>query len=112
MWLESYGTYYHDWARNSVGNAHKLCELFPHLVHIEKESLNHPTFLQLDDLYQRHYNITQNYCLHIYGKTSHYVPGNPNDLDGYDCTVGDALRLVLYDKYDIRSNVTSNGHKI
>jgi len=112
IWLESYGTFYAErWGKNSVNAAHKLWQLFPHLVHIELESLNHPTWQHLDDLYRNHYNLTQNYCLHIYTRNRKHKPGNLQELDGYNCTLGDALRLVLYGKADLRSSKTSNGYQ-
>ena len=78
---------------------------------MELEALNHPTWLNSDELYKNHYSITNNYCLHLFLKRRFYIPGSISELDGFDCTIGDALRLVMYDKYDLRSNKTSNGYK-
>ena len=93
--------------------AHSLSKTFPHLVHIEETSFNHPTWQHLDDLYRNNYNFSDNYSLHLYFKKVYYIPDNTEDLDGYNCTVGSAMRMVLYDNPSLRreTNITV-GNKL
>ena len=35
-------------------------------------------------------------------KTVYYIPEGIKDLDGYNCTVGSAMRMVLYDSPNLR----------
>ena len=83
--------------------ANKLSLTYPHLVHIEAESFTHPTFKESGYLYFKHYNYTNNYSIHLYYKSNHYFPHNESELAGYDCTVGDVMREVLYGSPHLRS---------
>ena len=109
--MESYGTYNPaHWSHNSVLMCHRLAAIFPHLVHIEPESFNHPTWQHPEQFYREHYNYTNNYSVHIYWRDSHFIPSNEEELEGYNCTLGDVMRYVLYGKPQLRSNVTTNGY--
>ena len=109
IWLESYENYNEqNWAGNSVFMAHKLSQIFPHLIHVEPTSFNHPTFQNLGDLYRRNYDLSNNYAIHLYFKLKHYIPESMEELDRYNCTVGAAMRGVLYGTERLRTdtNVT------
>ena len=73
-----------------------LAKTFPHLVHVEWTSLALPRLPQ--QLYKSHYNITNNYLVHLYNKDKNHVPQNEEQLKTYNCTVGVAMNNVLYDK--------------
>ena len=93
--------------------AHKLAALFPHLVHIEQKSFNFPSWLTPEELYQTNYDLSRNYALHLFFKDLYYIPDNFDDLDGYNCTVGSALRLVLYGSEALkRTNNITEGFRI
>ena len=88
--------------------ANKLAELFPHLVHIEEKAFTYPSYVKIADLFWNNYNLSANYCLHIFQKEVFYIPDNIEDLDGYNCTLGVAMRIVLYDSGQLRrkDNIT------
>ena len=111
IWIESYGTYHpKHWSQNSVLMANRLATIFPHLIHIEPESFNHPTWQHPDQFYRKHYDYTNNYSVHIYWKETNFIPSDEEELQGYDCTLGDVMRQVLYGSPKLRSNVTTNGN--
>ena len=104
IWMETYNSYQSEkFTANSVMMAAKLAELFAHLVHIEPTSFNHPTWEHVDDLYKNNYDISENYSLHLYMWKLYYLPETEAELDSYDCTVGGAMRKVLYDSTKLRS---------
>ena len=110
IWIDSYKNYEpHHWSFNSVLTAHNLAAWHKDLVHIEQDSFNHPTWQHEPLLYYHHYNYTNNYSIHLYFKSLHYIPGNESELAGYDCTVGNAMREVLYDSPKLRSKVKTKG---
>ena len=85
--------------------AHRLEQIFPHLVHVEATSFVHPTWENIGDLYWKNYNLSANYAIHLYFKKLHYIPNSLKQLDGYNCTVGTAMRRVLYGAEKLRTNV-------
>ena len=110
IWIESYGTYHpKDWSGNSVLMADRLANIFPHLIHIERESFVHPTWEHPEEFYKQHYNYTNHYSVHMYWKDRHFIPHDEKELEGYDCTLGDVMRQTLYGSPKLRSNVITNG---
>ena len=106
IWLESYKNYNEkNWSGNSVAMAHRLGQIFPHLIHVEPTSFNHPTWKMYGDLYRRNYNLSNNYAIHLYFKQMHYIPESMGELDGYNCTVGAAMRRVLYSTGRLRTDI-------
>ena len=105
IWLESYNTYLsNDWATNSCFNAHKLAALFPHLLHIQPSLFPKPSWSRISDLYLKNEKLSASYAVHLYIRELHYIPDSMQALDGYDCTVGAAMRRVLYDTENLRTN--------
>ena len=103
IWLNSYNDYDpNDWARNSVQMAYHISERCPHLVHIEERSFHPPSGIDFYNLYYTNYNLSSFFTVHLYFKKVYYIPENQVDLDGYNCTAGEAMRTVLYDKPDLR----------
>ena len=84
--------------------AHRLSQIYPHLIHIEESSFVHPTWQHVADLYNNNYNLSDNYSIHLYLKKLYYIPDIVEDLDGYNCTVGAAMRMVLYGSPKLRRN--------
>ena len=89
-----------------------MSEMFPHLVHIEETSFNHPVMTHVGQLYNRdgEYNFTNNYSIHLYKKQNHFIPTNVEELQGYNCTVGNVMRYVLYGSPALRSRKTTYGY--
>ena len=106
IWLESYKNYNEkNWSENSVAMAHRLEQIFPHLVHVEPTSFNHPTWKNFHELYRGNYDLSNNYAIHLYFKLMHYIPESLEELDGYNCTVGAAMRGVLYGTERLRTDI-------
>ena len=118
IWLETYNTFHpDDWARNSVSMAHTLTSIVPHLIHIEKKSLVHPTWQNIEYLYKKNYNLSENYSIHLFLMSLYFIPDNMQELDGFNCTVVSAMRMILYGSPKLRRTSqwvivwTKNGPK-
>ena len=97
--MDSYKTFDNKcWGCNSVVMANKLAAAFPHHIHVEETSFTHPTYQTDQQMYgTTFYNYTNNYSVHIYNqKKNHFIPGNEEELRGYNCTLGRVMRYVLY----------------
>ncbi|KAK2188916.1 hypothetical protein NP493_119g01005 [Ridgeia piscesae] len=99
IWLENYRNYNpKSWGGNSVAKGSTLGKLFPHLVHVEEQSLLHPSWQESPLMFshRRHYNWTENYCIHIYFENHHKIPKIPEQLKSYDNTLGQVMRHIYY----------------
>ena len=47
-------------------------------------------------LYCGHYDLQYNYAIHMYKEKEHTVPKDLKELEGYNCTLGNAMRIALY----------------
>ena len=114
IWLETYRSPLLDMRHRlleSVRMAHRLSELFPHLVHIENRSLTHPNYFQPELFYRDHYNWSGNYAIHVMRERPSRIPKNPTTLAGYDCLLGEVMRFVYYGDSKLRSNKSWKGMK-
>ena len=106
MWLENYHNYIpRIWGYNSVTVGYQLYKLFPHLVHVEKEHLLRPTWKETDLIYSIHnkfYNWSQNYSFHVSGENKFKVPKNPEQLNGYNNTLGQVMRYIYFGNPKLR----------
>ena len=100
MWLENYHNYVpRIWGYNSVTVGYLLYKLFPHLVHVEKEHLLRPTWKETDLIYSIHnksYNWSQNYSFHVSAENRFKVPKTPEQLKGYNNTLGQVMRYIYF----------------
>ena len=100
MWLENYHSYVPGvWGLNSVTFGHRLYELFPHLVHVEREHLLRPTWKETDLIYSTHgkyYDWRHSYTFHVSAEGRFKVPENPEQLKGYDNTLGQVMRYIYF----------------
>ena len=96
----------------SVRMAHRLSELFPHLVHVEESSLAQPNFLHPELFYRDQYDWSENYAIHVMRERASRIPKNPITLAGYDCLVGEVMRFVYYGDSKLRSNKSWKGMKL
>ena len=109
-WISSYSTYKpREWGTNSVIMAYTISTRYPDQIHVEPGTFVFPNFVHNLEMYARHYKFSDNYCIHIYGESEFYVPQSEAQLAGYDCTLGDVMRYVLYGSSRLRSNNTRNG---
>ena len=114
LWLQSYGTYYPDnWGKNSVYMAKTLSNIYPHLLDenpelmFKKRGRDH-----LKTLYQESWDVSGFYFIHLTFKLVYYIPSSLEELDGYNCTVGNAMRTVLYNSSQLRSTNITAGQKL
>ncbi len=93
---------------NSVKMAHKIAAHYPQHIHVVEKSL---MFHQEIDIYIRPYNYSRSYSMHIYNQaTKHYIPYNEDELKRYNCTLGNAMRQILYGSPELLDkNNTRNG---
>ena len=76
----------------------RLAAAFPHHIHVEESAFTHPTYQAEQQMYgTQFYNYTNNYSIHLYIQAKqHFIPGNEEELRGYNCTLGRVMRDVLY----------------
>ena len=60
-------------------------------------------------MFDEHYDWSHQYATHLYGHRQHVMPANEEELRGYDCGVGDAMRHVLFGDKKLLSNQTYTG---
>lgn len=109
-WIASYSDYNpRRFGKNSVKMAYKLAQQHPNDIHVEPGTFTNPNWQHTDQLYASHYNFSNNYSIHIYSENRFYIPSTEEELAGYDCTLGDVMRYVLYGSTTLLSNDTRNG---
>ena len=69
LWGETYKTIRGDrWRRNSMQNPKLISQLYPHLIHIENDTLAYPSWPHVAKLYIESFNWRKVYSLHVQGK--------------------------------------------
>ena len=114
LWLETYRSPNLDlkkWGYDSVRMAHHIWEYFPHLVHVEETSLAHPNYLDPEHYYRDPYDWSGNYAVHLMREHTAKIPDDVESLKGYDCLLGQVMRLVYFGDQKLLSNVTWKGMK-
>ncbi|KAK2184067.1 hypothetical protein NP493_285g03034 [Ridgeia piscesae] len=114
LWLETYRSpnlNLKKWGYDSVRMAHHIWEYFPHLVHVEETSLAHPNYLDPQNYYRDPYDWSGNYAVHLMREQIAKIPNDPKSLKGYDCLLGQVMRLVYFGDQKLLSNVTWKGMK-
>ena len=104
LWLENYRNYSpKSWGGNSVAKGNIIHKVFPHLVHVEEQSLLHPSWQESPAMFSRriHYNWTGHYSIHIYFESTHHIPKNPEQLKSYENTLGQVMRYIYYGSSDL-----------
>jgi len=104
MLLEQYDSYTGDnevWAYRSVLVPHTLSTVFQGLIHIEETSLHRPNWQELDQIYEKSYNWTNNYAMHLWvglqiRTNVSFVPQSVADIDCNNSTIGHMGRHVYY----------------
>ena len=88
--------------------AHKLAGRYPQHIHVLEKPL---MFHEEADLYVNTYNYSRSYSMHIYNQaTKHYIPYNEDELARYNCTLGKAMRQILYGSPELLNKTnTRNG---
>ena len=113
IWLETYRSpsLRLDYGYESVRTAHNLSQLFPHLVHVEERSLAQPNYLNVEAFYRDPYDWSDNYAVHVMGETVARIPTDAESLKGYDCMLGEVMRLAYFGDPKLLSSTTWKGLK-
>lgn len=105
LWLENYRNYDRsDWGGNSVRFSNSLQKLFPHLVHVELNNMLRPNYLELEYLYginNKFFDWSKSYSMHIYGENRYRVPETPEQLKGFNSTLGQVMRYIYFGSSDL-----------
>jgi len=112
MLLEQYDSYTGEnegWAYRSVKVTHELAKNFQNYVHIEEKSLQRPGWQELDEIYIKKYNWTNNYSVHLWirlqiDKNKKLIPNSVNKINCADTTIGEIARHVIYGSKSQREN--------
>ena len=117
VWKESfrsYAPYPWNWAKYAVWTPHALAKRLPEHIHIENKNLLSPTWAQSDLLFNKVYNWTDNFAIHVWKRFGE-VPDNPDDIKMLNTTLGQIMRYVYYGSKDLisegeKAKVTSKNH--
>ena len=100
LWLENYRNYNRDiFGGNSVVFSNLLQKLYPHLVYVELDSLLGPTYRQLEYMYginNKFFDWSKSLSIHIFGENQYRVPGTPEQLKGFNSTLGQVMRYIYF----------------
>ena len=100
LWLENYRNYKRgSWSGNSVLFSNLLQQLYPHLVHVEQDRLLGPRYLQLTYMYgldDKFFDWSKSLSIHIFGEDKYRVPGTPEQLKGFNSTLGQVMRYIYF----------------
>jgi hypothetical protein len=109
--LEQYKNYSFEretWAFRSVEYPHLLSLRFPELIHVENTSLQHPSWYELEQIYIKVYNWTENYAMHLWvRKWPGNLPESASDVDCLGATLGEIARHVVYGDREKRNNCSA-----
>ena len=100
LWLENYRNYKRgSWGGNSVIISSLLQKLYPHLVHVEFDRLLGPKYLRLIYMYgidNKFFDWSKSLSIHIYGEKKYRVPATPEQLKGFNSTLGQVMRYIYF----------------
>lgn len=96
-WLNGYKTYNTDqWAYHSTILPYELSRKYPDLLHVENRTFIRPSYVELPLIYQRNFDWSQNYALHLYIRF-HKGVYTFKDVRRLNTTMGSVARHVLFD---------------
>ncbi|XP_022321629.2 uncharacterized protein LOC111123532 isoform X2 [Crassostrea virginica] len=100
-WLDGYKTYNKaQWAYHSTILPNQLSLKYPHLLHVENKTFVRPNYTQLPLLFQKNFNWSKNYAIHLYirfYKRMHTFI----DVRRLKTTMGSVARYILYDTKEL-----------
>ena len=105
LWLNSYETNYRkDWTYNALEVPFQIARQLPDLIHIEGNRFTRPNGWQYYLIFDRNYNWSDNYAMHLYSR--HFKEKYKNTNDWYrfneygiglmNITLGSVARHILY----------------
>ena len=100
MVLELYRSYRGDgeeWSRIGLEEPNVLARMYPHLIYVEEK---YNTFPPPDDLFEKVYNWTGNYVVHLW-RNRFQIPNGPDDIKRMNTTFGEVMRHIYFGKKDL-----------
>ena len=106
--LPSRANGYHHHTKNQLfgDSVHVVCswitcrlyELFPHLVHVEEDTLIKPHYTQMEMLFGTQiYDWSRQYTCHVWTRDDRWkVPENPTVIRNLNSTLGQMMRHIYY----------------
>jgi hypothetical protein len=96
-WYEEYKTYTHlKWVDHSVKIPFLLARRYPWLVHVEENTLNKPSWFELDQLYgNKFYDWSKNYAIHLWFR-NYGVHHDFTSIRKANSTFGQIFRFILF----------------
>jgi hypothetical protein len=97
IWREEYRTFDdRQWGDHSVFLPYLLASRYPWLVHVENDTLNRPSWEELDLIYgNKTYDITHNYAVHLWFRL-YDKQHNLHSIRTLNSTFGRMCRYVLF----------------
>ena len=98
--LELYRSYrgeHESWDRVGLTAPNDLAEMFPHLIYVIEDSLNFPS---PEELFQGHFNWTDNYVVHLW-RNRFEIPNGPSDIKKLDSAFGEIMRYIYFGSKNI-----------
>ena len=74
-----------------------LAEMFPHLIYVIEDFLNFPS---PEELFQGHFNWTDNYVVHLW-RNRFEIPNGPSDIKKLDSAFGEIMRYIYFGSKNI-----------
>ena len=99
VWGEGYKKVYNDdWRRNSMHNPKIMSKLYPHLIHVENDTLAYPSWPHVAKLYTDTFDWRRIYSLHVQGKGKgqYYQNMFPNSMEAIQISNTTIAAIMRY----------------
>ena len=104
IWLDKYEQDYRPriWAYNSVLASNTLINtVAAGLVHVEKDSINRPNWMELEKIFEGHFNWKTHYALHLVNSIKYSEQRtsneNPETIKSFNSSFGEIARYIYYE---------------
>ncbi len=111
MWRQSYSTFRkREWDDHSAIVPYMYYRSHPDLIHVEENSINFPSGKRLDLIYDKMYNHSRNYAIHLWEEL-HDIDHNPYDIRTMNTTFGKIARSIHYGSEHLLDKADTSGKK-
>ena len=95
-WRETYHNFRKsEWDEHDTQVPYELQFQFPYLIHVEEKTLNYPSGKELDLIYERRYDWSNNYAMHLWSRL-HDMEHGPAAIKTMNTTFGEITRFIHY----------------
>ncbi|XP_064621115.1 uncharacterized protein LOC135483972 [Lineus longissimus] len=97
IWHSEYKTFNDgSWDGHSIRLPFKLSQQYPNLIHVETDTLNRPSWFELDKIYgKKPYDWHRNFAMHLWYR-KYNKDHNFQTIKTVDSTMGQMFRWTLY----------------